>query len=115
MSSSPLTRFSVFLQRQCGTPSYIAPEMATLREDEGYDHMVDSWSMGVITFSMYALFLLSVRRVAHVRVFRLAGGLPFERKSNVPVSEFIQTRTVDWDLLTGKYGLYPESKNPISI
>ena len=36
-----------------GTPNYLAPEvvMEGVRV-HGYDHLVDSWSVGVIVFSM---------------------------------------------------------------
>jgi len=36
----------------CGTPSYLAPEVVLQSNREGYDHLVDSWSVGVIVFSM---------------------------------------------------------------
>ena len=36
----------------CGTPSYLAPEVVTQAEEEGYQQIVDSWSVGVIVFSM---------------------------------------------------------------
>ena len=36
----------------CGTPSYLAPEVVQ-EAPEGYDNLVDSWSVGVIVFSMY--------------------------------------------------------------
>jgi len=36
----------------CGTPSYLAPEVVRQDNGEGYDNVVDSWSVGVIVFSM---------------------------------------------------------------
>jgi len=39
----------------CGTPSYLAPEVVKQENREGYDNLVDSWSVGVIVFSMYVL------------------------------------------------------------
>lgn len=44
-----------FVQTMCGTPSYLAPEVVKQENDEGYDNVVDSWSVGVIVFSMYVL------------------------------------------------------------
>lgn len=48
--------FSAFmishLQTLCGTSSYIAPEVINQSNNEGYTHLVDSWSVGVIVFSM---------------------------------------------------------------
>lgn len=42
----------------CGTPSYLAPEVVTQQNNSGYDSLVDSWSVGVILFSMYAVLVL---------------------------------------------------------
>ena len=39
-------------QTMCGTPSYLAPEVVNPVNDHGYDHLVDSWSVGVIVFCM---------------------------------------------------------------
>ena len=41
----------------CGTLNYLAPKvvMDGVRI-KGYDHLVNSWSIGVIMFSMYASF-----------------------------------------------------------
>jgi len=37
----------------CATPSYLAPEVVNqTEENKGYDQLVDSWSVGVIVFSM---------------------------------------------------------------
>ena len=42
----------------CGTPVYLAPEVVNQKNEEGYGQVVDSWSVGVIVFSMYVAFLL---------------------------------------------------------
>jgi ser/thr/tyr protein kinase RAD53 len=41
----------------CGTPSYLAPEVVNQgKPNRGYDQLVDSWSVGVIVFSMFVFF-----------------------------------------------------------
>jgi len=38
------------LRTMCGTPSYLAREVVNQVQNEGYSHLVDSWSVGVIVF-----------------------------------------------------------------
>ncbi|KAJ3886995.1 CAMK/RAD53 protein kinase [Lentinula edodes] len=40
------------LKTMCGTPAYLAPEIVTQTNMQGYDNLVDSWSVGAIVFSM---------------------------------------------------------------
>lgn len=43
----------------CGTPVYLAPEVVNQAPNEGYHQVVDSWSVGVIVFSMCVQWLWS--------------------------------------------------------
>ncbi|KAH7917873.1 SMAD/FHA domain-containing protein [Leucogyrophana mollusca] len=44
-----------FLQTMCGTTGYVAPEVVVRENHEGYNRLVDSWSVGVIVFSMLTI------------------------------------------------------------
>ncbi|OCH87633.1 Pkinase-domain-containing protein [Obba rivulosa] len=70
------------LRTMCGTPCYLAPEVVLQTQNEGYDHVVDSWSVGVIVFSM------------------LTESSPFtDEDQNLQVKARILSRTVEWGLL----------------
>lgn len=71
------------LRTMCGTPTYLAPEVVIQREGGGYTNRVDSWSVGVILFSM------------------LTNSSPFiedERERDIRIR--ISTRKVDWETLS---------------
>ncbi|KAH9083330.1 CAMK/RAD53 protein kinase [Lactarius deliciosus] len=73
-------------QTMCGTPSYLAPEVVNqTEENKGYDQLVDSWSVGVIVFSM------------------LTNTGPFIEDENEPdMRRRIAERFIDWDTLRFK-------------
>ncbi|KAJ8695899.1 hypothetical protein PTI98_005810 [Pleurotus ostreatus] len=70
------------LRTMCGTPSYLAPEVVRQQNAEGYDNLVDSWSVGVIVFSM------------------LTNAGPFiEDENQRDIRMRIIERQIDWDTL----------------
>ncbi|KAL0956927.1 hypothetical protein HGRIS_003031 [Hohenbuehelia grisea] len=70
------------LRTMCGTPSYLAPEVVQQDGLDGYDHLVDSWSVGVIVFSM------------------LTNASPFiEDENQRDIRMRIIERRVDWSVL----------------
>ncbi|KAJ7028545.1 kinase-like domain-containing protein [Mycena alexandri] len=71
------------LKTMCGTPSYLAPEVVTQQGSSGYDSLVDSWSVGVILFSM------------------LTNTTPFIETSHEDLKVRIAERTIDWSQLEG--------------
>ncbi|KAJ7267704.1 kinase-like domain-containing protein [Mycena haematopus] len=69
------------LKTMCGTPSYLAPEVVTQQNNSGYDSLVDSWSVGVISFSM------------------LSNTTPFIESSIDDLKTRIAGRLIDWSQL----------------
>ncbi|KAG8803575.1 hypothetical protein FRC16_004448 [Serendipita sp. 398] len=66
----------------CGTPSYLAPEVVLQDAlNVGYDHKVDSWSVGAIVFAM------------------LTGQGAFREDENQPLSKRVRSRTVTWEYM----------------
>jgi serine/threonine/tyrosine protein kinase RAD53 len=71
------------LRTMCGTPSYLAPEVVTQQNREGYDEGVDCWSVGVIEYSM------------------LTNATPFIEDENIlDVRVRIAQRQIEWSCLT---------------
>ena len=73
------------LRTMVGTPQYLAPEVVMQTSSKpGYENIVDSWSVGVIVYSM------------------LTNALPFDEDPNEPVNLRIRKRVeqpFDYDLL----------------
>ncbi|KAI0930029.1 hypothetical protein AcV5_006838 [Taiwanofungus camphoratus] len=69
------------LRTMCGTPIYLAPEVLLQQNNEGYSPVVDSWSVGVIVFSM------------------LTSSSPFIENTEEDMQTRIINRQVDWDSL----------------
>ncbi|TYJ58676.1 hypothetical protein B9479_000512 [Cryptococcus floricola] len=67
------------LTSMVGTPVYVAPEVM-MQNEQGYENVVDSWSIGIIVYSM------------------MTKALPFDEKSEDPVDVRIKARfTQEWD------------------
>ncbi|RPD52895.1 Pkinase-domain-containing protein [Lentinus tigrinus ALCF2SS1-7] len=64
----------------CGTPVYLAPEI--VNGSEGYDHVVDSWSVGVIVWAMLTM------------------STPFNvNPEATDVARRVQHHAIDWNML----------------
>ncbi|KAF9531599.1 kinase-like domain-containing protein [Crepidotus variabilis] len=76
---------ATMLKTMCGTPSYLAPEVVSQKNNEGYDNLVDSWSVGVIVFSM------------------ISNASPFIEDETQQIRERILLRKIDWETLQARY------------
>ncbi|KAI0630061.1 kinase-like domain-containing protein [Trametes polyzona] len=78
------------LRTMCGTPVYLAPEVVTQAPDEGYGQVVDSWSVGVIVYSMLTM------------------STPFgDEDMSTDVRTRVANRQVEWGLLR-EFNVSPE-------
>ncbi|KAG6917825.1 hypothetical protein DXG01_000885 [Tephrocybe rancida] len=80
------------LKTLCGTEYYLAPEVVNQENDEGYHNVVDSWSVGVIVFSM------------------LTKANPYVEDPNQPPRIRIRERTIKWARLE-RCDVSPEAIN----
>ncbi|OBZ66590.1 putative serine/threonine-protein kinase fhkC [Grifola frondosa] len=67
------------LQTMCGTLLYVAPEVVNQEKHEGYDLVVDSWSIGAIVFEM------------------LTNRTAFKGQDGLDFGAWIRSRKVQWD------------------
>ncbi|KAI0355786.1 Pkinase-domain-containing protein [Trametes cingulata] len=81
------------LRTMCGTPVYLAPEVVNQAPNEGYDQVVDSWSVGVIVFSMLTM------------------STPFgEEDMSADVKTRVSNRQVEWGILH-EYHVSPQGED----
>lgn len=84
----------------CGTPTYLAPEVVNQRAGGGYTNRVDSWSVGVIVFSMYGYHCHILDLASLCDTIRLTNSSPFiEDENQRDIRLRISERRVDWTTL----------------
>lgn len=83
----------------CGTPVYLAPEVILRDSKETYNHLVDSWSVGVIVFAMWVVFSLMeyVRLICILQ--RIANSQPFIDDDASVMAIRFRRRYIDWSLV----------------
>lgn len=77
----------------CGTPSYLAPEVLTSANKEGYGKAVDCWSLGVILFIWYKH---TIQSICILFLFNSLAGYP-------PFSDEIKEYSLHDQIINARY------------
>ncbi|KAJ6507359.1 kinase-like domain-containing protein [Mycena vitilis] len=84
---------STALKTMCGTPMFMAPEIVNRRStDKPYTNLVDSWSLGVVVFTMFT------------------GHTPFPNGRTQELKEKLDSKVIDWSPLDKAPGITANAK-----
>ena len=74
------------LNDACGTPAFVAPEII---KRVGYNHAIDMWSLGIITFLLYLILYIMLNRIRR--------RLPFNGKEKKELFEMLCNSPIEYD------------------